>query len=544
MNKINRRKILLWGLPLLIAGLLVYSFYFRQLSLKGWASYPIDDGVVRLTIDPQGRVWDMGGYPRCAGARDLSAGAWTTYIESNSGLPDNCIDRIAFDTQGRIWIATRGIITVFDGNQADLLKEGTRIANNSFFSGLNIINAIAFDMEGRTWVGSFQGVSIFDGEKWLNFTEYNYEILGPNWNSVLAIALDRQGRPWIRTSRGIIVIEGEDWRTYAETEHSVNPGMFFDPQGRVWITTNRSIQIVGGETITSIISDELPDGYIRTIDFDPQGRAWILFELDNAHESLASLAIYDGNSWTSVLKNEPISCRPVFDPQGRAWICAQNGVWVYQEGKWINYTTDNSGLSHNHVHNIEFDAQGQAWIATEDGVNRASPAEFQPVPSFLASPAIRWLLMGLTFALWLAIHPAIRLFQRVHAYFSQPTTVDRQKEMTTMITNSQRVHAYFSQPTTSARQRFGLGALYGAVALFVTITAIQALVGGFWYPFLLIFSLMGTFLFGVIGGGLSGLIVGRFWKTRYSILLGILLEILLCFPLLRAFGSCALMGGC
>lgn len=82
---------------------------------------------------------------------------WIAYNKDNSGLLGNEIEALAFDPQGRAWIATRkgDGVNVFDGE--------TWIACKKSNSGLvsNKVEAIAFDQKGQAWLATRkEGISV------------------------------------------------------------------------------------------------------------------------------------------------------------------------------------------------------------------------------------------------------------------------------------------------------------------------------------------------------------------------------------------------
>ena len=165
----NTRKILLWGIPILLVGLVIACVIL---------------GLVRQK-------------------------AWTTYTSKNSRLPGGAIQVIAFDTQDRAWIGTSNGLSILDGETWT-----TYTPDNLGLAGSSV-TAIAFDEQGHAWIGASFGVSVFDGETWTTYTPGNSGLAG---SSIKVIAFDEQGRAWIGTPSGVSIFDGETWTTVSPGE--------------------------------------------------------------------------------------------------------------------------------------------------------------------------------------------------------------------------------------------------------------------------------------------------------------------------------------
>jgi hypothetical protein len=73
---------------------------------------------------------------------------------------------------------------------------------NSLNSGVadDFIWSIAFDTGGVLWAGSETGLSIYDGKSWTPYTVNNSGLPGTGVN---AVAIDRNGLAWIGTTNGL-----------------------------------------------------------------------------------------------------------------------------------------------------------------------------------------------------------------------------------------------------------------------------------------------------------------------------------------------------
>jgi ligand-binding sensor domain-containing protein len=194
--------------------------------------------VNSVALDSQGRAWIGTNWPSI-GVYD--GGTWRVYSPRNSRL--NCMYflSIAFDPQDRAWIfghtcsdsympmpwdpRSGGGVNVFDGE--------TWTAYNKANSGLlgNEIEALAFDPQGRAWIATRKGdgVSVFDGETWIACKKRNSSLVS---NKVEAIAFDQKGQAWLATRKEGISVLSTDGALTMPVWLVVLRILFFSPLAR------------------------------------------------------------------------------------------------------------------------------------------------------------------------------------------------------------------------------------------------------------------------------------------------------------------------
>jgi len=113
------------------------------------------DNVNCICIAPDGTQWfgTDRGVARHKGNETLDN--WFS-IWHRDGLVDPIVQSIAIDHQGRVWIGTKGGISVFDNNSLMSITEEDGLSSNN-------ILCIAVDKEGVVWIGTDKGVSSFSG---------------------------------------------------------------------------------------------------------------------------------------------------------------------------------------------------------------------------------------------------------------------------------------------------------------------------------------------------------------------------------------------
>ncbi len=116
-------------------------------------------GTVSLIVDHQDRIWagTLG-----SGLNMWDGKAWTNYMASNSGLPQNNVNTVLEDANGVLWIGCSystspgGMLASFDGKNWKVYD-----STMTGFSGFEP-NALALDQNNELWIGTRgHGVDIF-----------------------------------------------------------------------------------------------------------------------------------------------------------------------------------------------------------------------------------------------------------------------------------------------------------------------------------------------------------------------------------------------
>ncbi len=111
-------------------------------------------------------------------------------------LPSDKIYSIYIASDGTQWFGTDKGIARHTGNET---LENWKAFTTSNGLVNNFVQAIAADNNGKLWIGTKGGVSVFDGSEWTSFTKND----GLNSNNILCIAADHDGVVWLGTDNGV-----------------------------------------------------------------------------------------------------------------------------------------------------------------------------------------------------------------------------------------------------------------------------------------------------------------------------------------------------
>jgi sugar lactone lactonase YvrE len=269
------------------------------------------------------------------------------YDTGNSGLPDNGVSSLAVDSQGNLWIGTKGGLAKFDGARWEVYTRSN--------SGLpdNWVSSLAVDLQGNLWIGTYEGgLARFDGENWAVYKTGNSG-LPDNW--VLSLAVDSQGNLWIGTEGGLARFGGESWEVY-DTGNSGLPdnwvgSLAVDSQGNLWIGTEGGLAVYreGGVILPGItaVGEELdtrmPSAFSLSQNYPNPFNPTTTIEYDLPEASGVTLAIYNttGQCVTTLVSKHQTAGRHAvcWDASG----CA-SGLYFYR--LWVGRFTQTGRMVH------------------------------------------------------------------------------------------------------------------------------------------------------------------------------------------------------
>lgn len=310
------------------------------------------------------------------------------YTPASTGgrLLSNGIYVIEIDRQGHKWIGTYGGgLFRFDGSTwinfgpygsgstVDYQSGWTQYPPGRGLGDLWVYD-VAFDREGRMWVATWKGVSVFDDgcspnqrkrveparSRTCGFTTYSVaEGLVDKW--VYAIAIDRDDVMWFGTEGGVTRFDGATWKSYTHADG------------------------LGLETGQTVKNPDYTFGNPHHIDPSKQATASnpnyvISAAVDrNDHKWFGTwgggISRFDGTSWKTYSKADGLGGNFVFaqtvDHNGILWAGTDGGVSWFDGTRWRTYTT-RDGLIDNFVYAIAVDEEGNKWFGTRVGISRFS----------------------------------------------------------------------------------------------------------------------------------------------------------------------------
>lgn len=296
------------------------------------------------------------------------------------------------DSKGNQWFSTvtKGIIR-FDG------EEFVTFGTKDGLAGLTV-RGIMEDTDGVLWIATNGGVSLFDGTTFRTLTDYGEIDVTRTFSKegdhrdVWEITRDKNGTVWIATLDGLFRYGDKSFAQFPlpvespKGSYEFAPKMvysiFEDKKGRLWFGTDGSGAVCyDGKSMTvyTVESHGLCSDRVCTIFEDSRGDFWF-------GTSDGGVSRYDGDSFTTHLRSSTFSKHTGWgrfmsiheDRTGGVWFgvsSAGGGVYLY-DGKTFRYFSVEDGLGTGGVPSIRSDRKGNLWFGTTAGVFRFDGKRF------------------------------------------------------------------------------------------------------------------------------------------------------------------------
>jgi len=336
-----------------------------------------------LAIDPvSGNLWAAteGGVAHYDGS---------TWEVSNTGLTSNPILSIAVNN-GTQWAGTTSGVYHLTNNspwQPQFDNLGTE-------SG-QIINAILTTTDNEIWFGTNRSLKKLAVGQWSIFDELNSPLPG---DIVYAFAEDDNENTWIGTSNGLMQLFEDEWLQHPEfTNEEVHALHFND--GKLWVGTNLRIAEINAEDLSDITFHTPVNDITTSIISNQDGQIWISTQANG-------IAVFDNNNWTnytaanSSLPDDNVRTMLADPIAGDLWIATADGLASIGENGWTVYNSPNSN---NAITGLAIDNDGIVWLTTSDNLARIDGTDTWLIENIPDAPTgIQGLLIDNQDSKWLA----------------------------------------------------------------------------------------------------------------------------------------------
>jgi ligand-binding sensor domain-containing protein/two-component sensor histidine kinase len=242
--------------------------------------------------DRDGTVW-IGSYGNGITLWDRSRNRFRHLTSRASGLRGKSVYAISSDSTGRIWVGTEDGLNLYERNAGTFRffpSMHSRSALRSLVPQPSCVNTIAADPNGDLWIGTNSGFEVFD----THFLRYTSHLAEWNWppgtTSTWTNTIFRDGDSllWIGTQYSGLLRCDRATRTVRTFTHSPRETTSIssraikvihrDSRDRLWIGTELGLNLAneGAGTFTRFFDvDGLPSSYIYGILEDGKGNLWI-----------------------------------------------------------------------------------------------------------------------------------------------------------------------------------------------------------------------------------------------------------------------------
>ena len=119
------------------------------------------DNIQSIYIASDGAKWFGTDLGIAKHTGDNTLENWTVYT-TDEGLVDDFVQTITGDKEGKIWIGTKGGISVFNGSAWSSFTTDNGLISNNILS-------LAIDKDGSVWIGTDVGISCYKNGEFINY---------------------------------------------------------------------------------------------------------------------------------------------------------------------------------------------------------------------------------------------------------------------------------------------------------------------------------------------------------------------------------------
>ncbi len=297
---------------------------------------------------------------------DGKEGYSSILYDNTDGLPTSEANVIAATSEGFIWIGSYSGLIRYDGNNFERIDSTTGIAS---------VVSLYVDSKDRLWVGTNDsGVAVLvDGE----FKMYRKSD-GLNSASIRSITEGNDGNIYIATTHGLAMID-ENLVLNQVDEPQINDEyirtMITGDDGVIYaLTQNGAIFTMYDGKVTGFYDGKklgIDDVYSIYPDKNNHGYVYIGDKQSNVYYG----ELNDGLKNEVVIDASPLEyINSVRQYEDELWICADNGIGIYENGKFTKL--DNVAINSS-AEGVMRDYQGNIWVvSSKQGVMKIVPNRF------------------------------------------------------------------------------------------------------------------------------------------------------------------------
>ncbi|WP_316794389.1 two-component regulator propeller domain-containing protein [Pedobacter frigoris] len=259
------------------------------------------------------------------------------------------------------------------------------------------VTSFAQDSHRRLWIATLGGISCFNGSEFTSYTKTN----GLSSNFTLTLAVGKQNNLWIGSARGTTTYNGLQFSNYGDHKKWVNR-LVVDKTGSTYALKSKHLFKITGqkEQAVSITRDKME--FVTALNLDQSGKIWAaihqkgIYSLENniwvlrSRDSLTfrklfitdilvdkfnlhkvwlvtsdGIYILNNNVLKKAYPEITLKCMSIAqDDKGAVWIGTSKGAYCITSTQVIHFNSKN-GFTDNMVNTIFKDIENNIWLGTD-----------------------------------------------------------------------------------------------------------------------------------------------------------------------------------
>lgn len=303
------------------------------------------------------------------------------------------------------------------------------------------VSCIYQDTDGYLWLGTRGGLHKYDGYAFMVYRNNPADSCSLKDNHVLDIGEDSNKNIWVITDNGLHKIMHQTGRVkrYQVSETRFMHSCIRSQTGDFFIAGEKYLYQYDEQGDSLVLKDWLSDtainSNIKALAEDEEGNLYVASSQSglavlNKQKEVIHFYTHDPNDPSSLIKG--VICGLFTDSRKRLWILSETSGACYldkENNQFIRLTTENSALSSNVVRAMAEPVPGTLLFGTFAGLNqvdmetlKVTPYKFNPDdPGSLSYYSVHSILKDNTNALWVGTWKGLNYYSPAKKQFYQIT---------------------------------------------------------------------------------------------------------------------------
>lgn len=289
-------------------------------------------------------------------------------INAGSGLPDNIVETLLMDREGKLWVGTHGGLNRICPNKVSVLTHGEGLDYGE-------VKGLAEIRPGWIWATQPNGVYEWDGKSFRRLIFYG---LAPGAFPVNALLAGTDGSCWLAPNAGLLYFPDARLAEQQPGQLALTNLSFTAlgqdrvtgevwagaRSGELWHFANGEWKAATNFSATHAITGIVPEGH---------GALWVategegLYHLDAGASARFEKVKGLPSGWIRTLHR---------DAQGALWIGSGGGLSRLRDGAIFTFTM-REGLPDNMISQILEDDAGGLWLGGNRGIMRVKKQDLE-----------------------------------------------------------------------------------------------------------------------------------------------------------------------
>ncbi len=240
------------------------------------------------------------------------------------------------------------------------------------------VNSVVDDDQGRVWAATLKGVYVYEDDV---FREAPFNGQLPS-QFVYDLLVDSRGRLWMNGPRsGLMRWDGRQLERFDPEDglaSDIVVGMERGENGQLWILCNRGVGVYQDEGFLPVVNPDVGKGVIRVFFRGSGGLIWLGADTGLYRYETPPLETYIEDPSDKIQPAASASRQIVRDSKGNLWFPSLVGLGFYDNREFRVFTTKD-GLAGDEIHALFEDSRGAIWVGAEGGVSVGGTQGFRPV---------------------------------------------------------------------------------------------------------------------------------------------------------------------